>query len=266
MDKKVAEEKKDEYKKIITPPSPSTNLDSLDDCLRHHDFFGLRNSFTMKEMFEARVHLGHKEGTLNNLMKPFIVGSRLGSLIIDLEKTKELLGDALNFTAHIASRGGIILFVNRSRQVSCHGLFFPFVSDSLPHCDSLIHITIHSFSFLQQQTGFLVEKLAKETGEYSQCHDFRGGIFSNPTVVFGSVTRLPDLVVFLNINNNVLDTHRGVKDAARLAIPTVGIVDTSCDPTFLTFPVPGNDDTPSSIEFYCKVFKQAVLAGKAKLQ
>ena len=69
-------------------------------------------------MFDARVHLGHKEGTLNEKMKAFVVGSRLGSLIIDLNQSKELLGDALNFTAHIASRGGIILFINRSRQVS----------------------------------------------------------------------------------------------------------------------------------------------------
>lgn len=81
----------------------------------------------MQEMFDARVHLGHKEGTLNPLMKPFILGSRLGSLIIDLEQSKQLLADALNFTAHIASRGGIILFINRSRQV-CQVLSSPFSS------------------------------------------------------------------------------------------------------------------------------------------
>jgi small subunit ribosomal protein S2 len=111
----------------------------------------------------------------------------------------------------------------------------------------------------------MVEKLAIEVGEYSHCHDFRGGTFSNPLITFGAATRLPDLVIFFNTNNNVLDTHRAVKDAARLAIPTIGIVDTSCDPRLVTYPVPGNDDTPTSIEFYCKVFKNAVLAGKSRV-
>lgn len=87
------------------------------------DFFNVRNCFTLKELFDARVHLGHKEGTLNPNMKPYLVGSRLKNLIIDLEQTKRLLSDALNFTAHIASRRGIILIVNRSRQVCYLTLF-----------------------------------------------------------------------------------------------------------------------------------------------
>lgn len=90
--------------------------------LHERDFFAVRNCFTLKEMFDARVHLGHKEGTLNPLMKPYVLGSRLKHLIIDLDQTTRLLGDALNFTAHIASRRGIILIINRSRQVC------------LPHC------------------------------------------------------------------------------------------------------------------------------------
>lgn len=87
------------------------------DPLQERDFFAVRNCFTLKEMFDARVHLGHKEGSLHPRMKPYVLGSRLKSLIIDLDQTTRLLGDALNFTAHIASRRGIILIVNRSRQV-----------------------------------------------------------------------------------------------------------------------------------------------------
>lgn len=114
--------------------------DPLAERLKDPDFFGVRKILTIKEMFEARVHLGHKEGTLNNLMKPFILGSRMGSLIIDLQQTKELLGDALNFTAHVASRGGIILFVNRSRQV-CHDFFsFLLYDKRINCCLSLCHV------------------------------------------------------------------------------------------------------------------------------
>ena len=86
--------------------------------LQHNDYFSVRSCFTLKELFDARVHLGHKEGTMNPHMRRYVLGSRLKSLIIDLDQTKELLGDALNFTAHVAARRGIILIVNRSRQVS----------------------------------------------------------------------------------------------------------------------------------------------------
>ena len=85
--------------------------------LKHEDFFDVKNIFTTNDLFRARVHQGHKEGTLNPLMKPYILGSRLGHLIFDLDQTTKLLRDALNITAHIAYRQGIILFINRSRQV-----------------------------------------------------------------------------------------------------------------------------------------------------
>ena len=103
------------------------------DPLHERDFFAVRNCFTLKEMFDARVHLGHKEGTLHPRMRPYVLGSRLKSLIIDLDQTTRLLGDALNFTAHIASRRGIILIVNRSRQVCPHPFAFCFPRRSL-HC------------------------------------------------------------------------------------------------------------------------------------
>lgn len=59
-------------------------------------------------------------------------------------------------------------------------------------------------------------------------------------------------------------THRAVFDANKMLIPTVGIVDSNCDPNIITYPVPGNDDTVSSVQFYCKVFKEAIMRGKQK--
>lgn len=64
--------------------------------------------------------------------------------------------------------------------------------------------------------------------------------------------------------NNVFDQHKAVRDAAKMLIPTVGVVDTCCDPNLLTYFVPGNDDTPCSIELYCNLFKDAILLGKKK--
>lgn len=59
-------------------------------------------------------------------------------------------------------------------------------------------------------------------------------------------------------------THTGIRDAAKMGIATVGIVDSNCNPNMITYPVPGNDDTPASIELYCRLFKTAILRGKEK--
>jgi small subunit ribosomal protein S2 len=75
---------------------------------------------------------------------------------------------------------------------------------------------------------------------------------------------LPDLIIFLSTLNNVFETHPAVTDAAKLLIPSVGIVDSNSDPTLITYPVPGNDDTYSSIELFCQLFKQSILLGKTK--
>lgn len=109
----------------------------------------------------------------------------------------------------------------------------------------------------------MTERLAREVGEYAHTQDFKSSAFRNSTMFYGTTTRLPDLLIFFSTMDNVFRDHRAVVDANALLIPTVGIVDTASDPTFLTFPVPGNDDTPCAIEFYSRVFKRAVQAGKA---
>lgn len=199
------------------------------EALRHPDFFNVHNLFTVRDLFNARVHLGHKEGSLDDRMKPYIFGSRLGHIIFDLDKTAAHLRQALNITAHIAYRHGVILMFNRNAQ-----------------------------------NAHLVERTAIECGEYSHTRFWRGGIFTNANVQFNAVTRLPDLCIFFNTLNNVLVQHSAVKDSAKMAIPTIGVVDSNCNPNLITYPVPGNDDSPAAVELYCKLFKQAILRGKEK--
>lgn len=114
------------------------------------------------------------------------------------------------------------------------------------------------------QTGHLVEKTAKECGEYSHCRYWNPATFTDSEAAFNSVIRLPDLVIFLSTLNNVFETHPAVIDSSKLLIPSVGIVDTNSDPTLITYPIPGNDDTPCAVELYCRIFKQAILLGKEK--
>jgi len=89
----------------------------LEESLKHPDFFGVNKLFTVRQLFESRAHFGHKPGTLNPHMTPYIFGSRLGVLILDLDQTAQRLREALNFTAHMSFRGAIILFINRSHNV-----------------------------------------------------------------------------------------------------------------------------------------------------
>lgn len=197
--------------------------------LLHPDYFEVRKLFDVEDLFHARVHLGHKEGSLDERMKPYIFGSRLGHLVFDLDQTANLLGVALNITAHIAYRDGIILFAGQAPQVAN-----------------------------------LIERTALEAKEFAHTRKWRLGMLTNSTMMFGALTRLPDLIIIMNTLTSVLEQHPIVNEAAKMAIPVIGIVDTNCNPNLITYPIPGNDDTPCAVELYCSLFKTAILKGKQK--
>ncbi|XP_066436337.1 small ribosomal subunit protein uS2m isoform X2 [Eleutherodactylus coqui] len=221
----------------VRPPAaktPKTEVTDFTDWLiseplKHTDFFNLKELLSIPALFEARVHLGHKKGCRHRLMESYIFGCRLDQDIIDLDQTLEHLQMALNFTAHIAYRNGIILFICRNRQFS------------------------HQ-----------VETLAQECGEYAHTRFWRGGLLTNANVQLGSRVRLPDLIVFLGSLNTVFEQHTAIRDAAKMQIPTVGIVDTNCNPSLISYPVPGNDDSPSAMALYCQLFKMTITRAKAK--
>ncbi|XP_028664680.1 28S ribosomal protein S2, mitochondrial isoform X1 [Erpetoichthys calabaricus] len=201
----------------------------LTEPLKHSDFFHLAELFTLKDLFDARVHLGHKRGCRHRLMEPYLYGCRLEQDILDLEQTVEHLQVALNFTAHVAYRGGIILFVSRNRQ-----------------------------------HAHLVESTAQACGEYAHTRYWHGGLLTNGHVQYGLGTRLPDLLVFFSTLNTVFQQHVAIRDAAKMNIPTVGIVDSDCNPSLVTYPVPGNDDSPAALELYCRLFRLTVNRAKDK--
>lgn len=165
----------------------------------------------------------------DRFMEPYIFGSRLEQDIIDLDQTAAHLQLALNFTAHVAYRKGIILFMGRNRQFS-----------------------------------HLIESTARACGEYAHTRYFKGGLLTNAPLLLGPGVRLPDLIIFLHTLNNVFEPHVAVRDAAKMNIPTVGIVDTNCNPCLITYPVPGNDDSPPSVQLFCRLFQTAIRRAKEK--
>jgi small subunit ribosomal protein S2 len=162
-------------------------------------------------------------------MSEFIFGTRINTDIINLEKTVPYLRRALNFAAHIAFRKGIILFITRYPQ----------------------HIP-------------LVERTALETEEYSHCRLWENGVFTDSTRKFGSVIRLPDLCIFLHCNDKLNETHGAVNEAAKMLIPSIAICDTDIDPSLITYPIPGNDDSMTSVQLYCRLFREAISKAKNK--
>ena len=201
--------------------------DPEDAILSHPDFFKIKDIVTLRDLYKARVHYGHKAGSRNEYMREFLYGSRLDIDIFDLEQTLPLLHDALNFLAHIAYRQGVILFISRNVQ-----------------------------------TVSLVESTAKQCGEYSHCRRWRMGLFTNAPRHFSDEIRMPDLTIFLQTKNDAFQEHEAVMECAKMCIPTIGIVDSNCDPRLITYPIPGNDDSPVSIQLYLSLFQEAIKRGK----
>ncbi|VDO03918.1 unnamed protein product [Rodentolepis nana] len=215
---------------LSTSASPVSSITPvLIDPLQSPDYFGLRDIISVEQLLKARIHFGHKSLLRNPYMTPYLFGTRQGVDIFDLEQTAELLFDALNFTAHIAYRGGIILFMIQHQQ--------------------MMH---------------LVEKTAKMVGEYSYCRKWGGGVFTDSSNFYGSTTRLPDLIIMLNTVNPIGSNHVAVRDAAKMLIPTVGVVDSNCDPRLVTYPIPGNDDSPVAIRYWCGIFAEAISHAKRR--
>lgn len=213
-----------------TPLPNEENFSVEKSAFEVHDYFGVHKLFTIKDLFDARVHLGHTIKSLEPSMRQFVYGTRFNQCIIDLDQTAEHLRHALNFSAHIAHMGGIVMFVCRQ-----------------PH---LVH---------------LVDKTAMECGEYSFTRPWNTKVFCAPTLTFKQEIRLPDVVIMVHTkDSHQYSDHRAIIDAAKVSIPTVGIVDTDCSPNIITFPVPGNDDSLESVQLYLNLFKKAILLGKEK--
>ncbi|XP_076801432.1 small ribosomal subunit protein uS2m-like [Clavelina lepadiformis] len=200
--------------------------------LLHSDFFGVKSLVTIEDLYKARVHFGHTKGCRNELMKPYLFGCRLGTDIFDLDVTLQHLHRALNFLAHMAFRKAIILFIMKSHQ-----------------------------------HGHAVEKLAQECGEFAHTRAWGHGTFTNnkinPRELKGGI-KLPDLCVFLSLQDTVQDRHLAIDECAKVGIATIGICDSNVNPSIITYPVPANDDSLQSIELFCSLFKKAVLLGKEK--
>jgi len=215
----------------VQPSTVTSQQDDVTDLppLQQKDYFDVEQLANVPDLFKARVHFGHYKGSRNEHMKPYLFGCRVGVDIIDLNHTKTHLARALNFVAHMAYRRAVILFVHQSSQ-----------------------------------HGHQVELAAASCGEYSHTRKWAAGLFANNKLGDPETSPYPDVCIFLSTMSGSHEQHPALAECAKVGVATVGIVDTNVNPSLVTYPVPGNDDSSASITHYLDVFTKAVNVGKLR--
>ena len=222
---------------------------------------------TMRQMLEAGVHFGHQTRYWNPKMAPFIFGARGKIHIINLEKSLPLLNDAMNFISKLASKRGSIMFVGTKRAASAAiadeaaRCGMPYVSHRWLGGMLTNYRTIRaSVKRLKQLEGMhedgSIEHLVKKeilqlTRERDKLERSLGGI--------KDMKHLPDALFVVDVSHEDI----AVKEARKLGIPVIAIVDTNCSPENIDYVIPGNDDAIRSIRLYAELAAEAVLEGRA---
>ena len=223
----------------------------------------------MRQMLEAGVHFGHQTRYWNPEMAPYIFGSRNKIHIINLEKTLPMANNAYAFVKSIVSDGGKVLFVGTKRAArdaiasEAQRSEMPYVNyrwlgGMLTNYKTIRKSVkrLKNLEKMEEEGGF--EGLTKKeilglTRERKKLEKSLGGI--------KDMGALPDILFIIDVSHEDI----AVREARKLGIPVVAIVDTNCSPNFVDYVIPGNDDAIKAIKFYTSYIADAVLDGKASV-
>jgi small subunit ribosomal protein S2 len=221
---------------------------------------------TMKELLEAGVHFGHQTRRWNPKMKEYIFGERNGIHIIDLQKTLKMFRDAARYVAEMAAQGKSILFLGTKRQAQ------EAIAEEATRC-GMFYVnhrwlggTLTNWVTLQKSIKRLkLLKAMSEDGRMAQFSKKEGArldrelkhLQPNFSGVENMAT-LPDAMFVIDPNAEVI----AVREARRMGIPVVAIVDTNCDPDLVNWVIPGNDDALRAIRLFTSKISDAVLSGR----
>ena len=222
---------------------------------------------SMRELLEAGVHFGHQTRRWNPKMRSFLFTERGGIYIIDLQQTLSLLEQAHAFARNIAERGGSVLFVGTKKQAQdsvaeqARRVGMPYVNHrwlgGLLTNWRTISERLERLHELRRrkdegQLDLLPpkERIAME-GELEKLEANLGGV--------ADMKRLPDAVFVVDLKKEQL----AIREARRLGLPVIGLVDTNCDPDDADYVIPGNDDAIRSCGLIVKVLADGIAAGKS---
>lgn len=223
------------------------------------------SSITMKELLEAGVHFGHQTKRWNPKMKPYIFGARNGIYIIDLQKTVRMFKNAYNYVVEAAKSGETVMFVGTKKQAQDS------VADEASRC-GMFYVNqrwlggmLTNFATVKQSIDRLkrldtmfadgtIEAYTKKEAlqldkERQKLEKTLGGI--------KGMHKLPGVLFVIDPKNEEI----AVKEAKKLGIPVVAIVDTNCDPDNVDYIIPGNDDAIRAIRLLTSKIADAVVEG-----
>ena len=224
-------------------------------------------SISMKELLEAGVHFGHQTKRWNPKMKEYIFGERNGIYIIDLQKTLKLFKDAMRYVAEAASQGKTVLFVGTKRQAQ------EAIAEEATRCSQFyvnqrwLGGLLTNMATVQRSIKRLKElDIMSADGAYegrakkevSRLDRERKHLQQNLAGI-KEMPGLPDVLFVVDSNKEAI----AVKEARRLGISVVAVVDTNCDPDEVDHVIPGNDDALRAIRLFTTKVADAVIEGRS---
>jgi small subunit ribosomal protein S2 len=225
-------------------------------------------AISMKELLEAGVHFGHQTKRWNPKMKEYIFGERNGIYIIDLQKTLKMFKDAARFVGEMAAQGKNVLFVGTKRQAQ------EAIAEEATRC-SMFYVNQRWLGGLLTNMA-TVQKSIKRLKDLEAMASNENGYAGRPKKEIIRLERerkhleqnlsgikdmpgLPDILFVIDSNKEAI----AVKEARRLGIPVVAIVDTNCDPDEVDHVIPGNDDALRAIRLFASKIADAVVEGRS---
>lgn len=224
-------------------------------------------SVTMKQLLEAGVHFGHQTRRWNPKMGPYIFGERNGIHIIDLRQTLEQIQSAYDAVVEVTSKGGTVLFVGTKKQAQ-HPISDAAVKCGMPYIANRwlggmltnFHTTHKRVLYMRElermdESGEMDSLPKKERirlrREMAKLQANLGGV--------RDLSRTPDMIFLIDVNNEDI----AVREAAKLKIPIVAVVDSNCDPDPISIVIPGNDDAIRATELVAGAVAEACIEGSA---
>ncbi len=224
---------------------------------------------SMRQMLEAGVHFGHQTRYWNPKMSPFIFGERNKIHIINLERSLPLYREAMAVVKKIASDGGTLMFVGTKRsareaiRAEAERCGMPFVSyrwlgGMLTNFKTIRQSIRRLQELTEMQENGTFEQLTKKEvlmrrREMDKLERSLGGI--------KDMAALPDALFVIDVGHEEI----ALREAAKLGIPVIAVVDTNCSPDGVDYPIPGNDDAMRAIQLYTRGVSDAVLDGRASV-
>ena len=220
--------------------------------------------FTMRQLLEAGVHFGHQTHRWNPKMRNYIYGSRNGIHIIDLSQTVPLLHQALVAVADTVAKGGRVLFVGTKRSAAeqvadaakrsaQYYVNSRWLGGTLTNWKTISHsiktLRTTDETLGKEHSGLTKREMLELTRTKEKLDKALGGIKD-----MGGV---PDILFVIDTNKEQI----AIKEANRLGIPVVAVIDTNSDPAGVTYPIPGNDDAGRAVALYCDLISRACIEG-----